>query len=74
MDVKVLIVLFITNSTSCLQGSHFLNAWLMCIPSQLSQEYLTLEEQSKIMLRALGALRILRNRQRIVPDEAGYRW
>ena len=64
----------IADSTCCRQGSHFLNTWLMSIPSQLSQDYLTLEEESKIMLRALGALRLLRNRRRIVPDEAGYRW
>ena len=57
-----------------LMGSHVLNTILMCIPSQISNPEISLEQQARYLLRALGALRILRNRQRIVPDEAGYRW
>lgn len=56
-----------------LMGSHFLGAWLMCIPSLVSQPKLSDDQQAKYLLRALGALRLLRSRQRIVPDEAAYR-
>lgn len=56
-----------------LMGSHFLGAWLMCIPSQVSQFYISEEDQTNFLLRALGALRLLRHRQRIIPDEASYR-
>ena len=56
-----------------LMGSHFLGAWLLCIPVLVSQPLLTNDQQSKYLLRALGALRNLRNKQRIVPDEAAYR-
>lgn len=56
-----------------LMGSHVLGAWLVCIPALVSQPYLSHEQQSKYLLRALGALRLLRSKQRIVPDEAAYR-
>jgi len=56
-----------------LMGSHFLNSWLMCIPSQVSQHLCSSDQQQSYILRALGALRTLRSRLRIVPDEAGYR-
>ena len=56
-----------------LMGSHFLGSWLLCIPSQVAQPYLSYEQQSVYLLRALGALRLLRSKQRIVPDEAAYR-
>jgi hypothetical protein len=46
---------------------------MMCIPSQVSQANLSQEQQSKYLLRALGALRLLRNKQRLIPDEAAYR-
>ena len=57
-----------------LMGSHVLNTMLMCVPSQISNPEISLEQQASYLLRALGALRLLRSRQRIVPDEAGYRW
>jgi dDENN domain len=56
-----------------LMGSHFLGAWLLCIPSLVSQPHLTHEHQSRYLLRAFGALRMLRTKQKIVPDEAAYR-
>ncbi|GKY97442.1 hypothetical protein MPSEU_000702700 [Mayamaea pseudoterrestris] len=56
-----------------LMGSHFLGAWLMCIPVQVSQKQLSNDQQSRFLMRALGALRLFRSRQRIVPDEAAYR-
>jgi hypothetical protein len=56
-----------------LMGSHALGAWLLCIPAQVSQPHLSHEQQSRYLLRALGALRLLRSKQRIVPDEAAYR-
>jgi len=56
-----------------LMGSHFLGTWLMCIPSQVSQAEINEEDQTRFLLRALGALRLLRHRQRIIPDEASYR-
>jgi hypothetical protein len=56
-----------------LMGSHFLGSWLLCIPAQLSQAHLSHEQQSRYLLRALGALRLVRSKQRIVPDEAAYR-
>lgn len=56
-----------------LMGSHVLGAWLMCIPSQVSQPGLSQEQQSRYLLRALGALRLIRSKQRLVPDEAAYR-
>lgn len=55
------------------QGAHFLGAWLICIPSQVSQPNLSFDQQSRYLLRALGAFRLLRNKQRIVADEAAYR-
>ena len=45
----------------------------MCIPSQVSQQLRSSDQQQSYILRALGALRTLRSRQRVVPDEAGYR-
>ncbi|KAL7544101.1 hypothetical protein ACHAXR_013579, partial [Thalassiosira sp. AJA248-18] len=54
-------------------GSQFLGAWLMCIPNQISQTNLPINKKSKILLRALGALRTLRSHRRIVADEAAYR-
>lgn len=59
--------------TVLVKGSHFLGSWLLCIPSQVSQPHLSHDQQAKYLLRALGALRLLRNKQRIVPDEAAYR-
>lgn len=56
-----------------LMGSHFLGSWLLCIPTLVSQEHLSHEQRSRYLLRALGALRLLRSKQRIVPDEAAYR-
>lgn len=54
-------------------GSQFLGAWLMCIPAQISQSNLSTDEKSKVLVRALGALRTLRSHRRIVADEAAYR-
>jgi len=54
-------------------GSHFLGAWLLAIPAQVSQKDISLEQQTRYLMRALGALRLLRSKQRIVPDEAAYR-
>ena len=56
-----------------LMGSHFLGAWLLCIPSLVSQANISHERQSMYLLRAFGALRLLRSKQKIVPDEAAYR-
>lgn len=56
-----------------LMGSHFLGAYLLCTPALVSVPFLTREQQSKYLLRALGVLRFLRTKQRIVPDEAAYR-
>ena len=56
-----------------LQGSHFLGSWLLCIPSQVSQPDLPHDQQSRYLLRALGAIRLLHHKQRIIPDEAAYR-
>eukprot|EP00934_Nitzschia_sp_Nitz4_P007696 Nitzschia sp. Nitz4//scaffold68_size99682//38550//44354//NITZ4_004562-RA/size99682-snap-gene-0.8-mRNA-1//-1//CDS//3329556587//7686//frame0 len=56
-----------------LMGSQFLGAYLLCTPALVSQPTLTHEQQSTFLLRALGALRLLRTKQRIVPDEAAYR-
>jgi hypothetical protein len=56
-----------------LMGSHFLGSWLLCIPAQMSQTHISHEQQSRYLLRALGALRLMRSKQRIVPDEAAYR-
>lgn len=56
-----------------LMGSHFLGAWLLCIPSLVSQSNISSERQSTYLLRAFGALRLLRSKQKIVPDEAAYR-
>ena len=46
----------------------------MCIPPLVSQPGISAELQSKYLLRALGAMRSLRSRQRVIPDEAAYRW
>jgi hypothetical protein len=54
-------------------GSHFLGSWLLCVPALVSQSHLTNDQQSRLLQRALGALRLLRSKQRIVPDEAAYR-
>ena len=54
-------------------GSQFFGTWLMCIPNQLSQVNVSTPEKTKILLRALGALRTLRSHRRIVADEAAYR-
>jgi DENN (AEX-3) domain/uDENN domain/dDENN domain len=56
-----------------LMGSHFLGSWLLCVPALVSQPNLSHDQQSRYLLRALGALRLLRSKQRIVPDEAAYR-
>jgi hypothetical protein len=56
-----------------LMGSHLLGSWLLCIPTLVSQDHLSHEQRSRYLLRALGALRLLRSKQRIVPDEAAYR-
>ena len=56
-----------------LMGSHFLGAWLLCIPSLVSQGSISHERQSTYLLRAFGALRLLRGKQKIIPDEAAYR-
>lgn len=56
-----------------LMGSHFLGSWLLCIPALVSQGRLSHDQQSRYLLRALGALRLMRSKQRIVPDEAAYR-
>lgn len=45
----------------------------MCIPAQVSQKGISPDNQSRYLLRALGAMRLLRNKQRIIPDEASYR-
>jgi len=45
----------------------------MCIPAQLSQSNLSVNDKSTILLRALGAFRTLRSHRRIVVDEAAYR-
>ena len=39
----------------------------------MGQPHLSHDQQSRYLLRALGALRLLRSKQRIVPDEAAYR-
>jgi len=54
-------------------GSHFLNTYAMCLPQQVSNVDVSLDLQARYLLRALGALRLLRSRHRIVLDEAGYR-
>eukprot|EP00751_Fragilariopsis_kerguelensis_P004867 CAMPEP_0170817696 /NCGR_PEP_ID=MMETSP0733-20121128/40201_1 /TAXON_ID=186038 /ORGANISM="Fragilariopsis kerguelensis, Strain L26-C5" /LENGTH=2012 /DNA_ID=CAMNT_0011177481 /DNA_START=130 /DNA_END=6168 /DNA_ORIENTATION=+ len=56
-----------------LMGSHFLGTWLLCIPKLVSQPNISHELQSKYLLRAFGALRLLRSKHKIVPDEAAYR-
>jgi hypothetical protein len=56
-----------------LMGSHFLGTWLLCIPTLVSQSNISHELQSKYLLRAFGALRLLRSKQKIIPDEAAYR-
>lgn len=56
-----------------LMGSHFLGAWLLCIPAQVAQKHVSHDQQTRYLMRALGALRLLRSKQRIVPDEAAYR-
>mmetsp|Transcript_29663 Transcript_29663/g.71384 ORF Transcript_29663/g.71384 Transcript_29663/m.71384 type:complete len:1767 (+) Transcript_29663:2-5302(+) len=56
-----------------LMGSHFLGAWLLCIPTFVAQNHISRQTQSKYLLYALGALRLLRGKRRIVPDEAAYR-
>jgi len=56
-----------------LMGSHFLGTWLLCIPSQVSQKGISADEQVHFLHRALGATRLLRNKQKIIPDEASYR-
>jgi len=45
----------------------------LCVPALVAQPNISHERQSKYLLYALGALRILRGKQRIVPDEAAYR-
>lgn len=55
------------------KGSQFFGAYILCIPSQISQPNLSVSEKSKILLRSLGALRTLRSHRRIVADEAAYR-
>jgi hypothetical protein len=46
---------------------------LLCVPALVAQPQLSHDQQFKYLLRALGALRLLRSKQRIVPDEAAYR-
>ena len=55
-----------------LMGSHFLGTWFLCVPRLVSQP-ISHELQSKYLLRAFGALRLLRSKQKIIPDEAAYR-
>ena len=74
ISCNYLMYLYCYNELTILQASHFLNAWLMCIPSQVSQRFQNSDQQNTYLLRALGALRLLRSKHRIVPDEAGYRW
>lgn len=50
-----------------------MGSWLLCIPSQLLQSHISNEQHAKILLRAFGALRLLKSRHRIIPDEASYR-
>lgn len=54
-----------------LMASHFLGAWLMCCPALIKT--LKNQNQTRSLLRALGALRVLRIQKRIIPDEAAYR-
>jgi len=56
-----------------LMGSHFLGTWLLCIPTLVSQPNISFERQSTYLLRAFGAIRLLRSKQKIIPDEAAYR-
>lgn len=56
-----------------MQGSQFFGAYILCIPTQISQSNLSVSEKSKILLRSLGVLRNLRNHRRIAGDEASYR-
>ncbi|CAJ1960049.1 unnamed protein product [Cylindrotheca closterium] len=56
-----------------LMGSHFLGAWLLCMPTFVAQNHISHQTQSKYLLYALGGLRLLRGKRRIVPDEAAYR-
>jgi len=64
ISCNYLMYLYCNNELTILQASHFLNARLMCISSQVSQQH-------NYLLRALGALKLLRSKHRIVPDEAG---
>lgn len=70
---------FLHNQRRCLwqlpklMGSHVLGSWLLCIPAYVSQKHISHDTQTKYLLRGLGALRLLRSKQRIVPDEAAYR-
>lgn len=50
-----------------------MGTWLLCVPALVAQPHLSHDQQSRYLLRALGALRLLRSKQRIVPDEAAYR-
>lgn len=43
------------------------------MPTFVAQNHISHQTQSKYLLYALGALRLLRGRRRIVPDEAAYR-
>lgn len=46
---------------------------MLCIPAFVAQNQISHQTQSKYLLYALGALRLLRGKRRIVPDEAAYR-
>lgn len=56
-----------------LLGSHLLGAWLLCVPTQVAQKSLSPDQQTCYLMRALGAMRVMRSKHRIVPDEATYR-
>ena len=56
-----------------IMGSQFLGSWLLCIPALVSTGDLSHDQQSRYLAYALGAIRILRGKHRIVPDEAAYR-
>jgi hypothetical protein len=65
--------LMLSQHTLSLKVSHVLGSYLLCVPSQVSQSHLSIETQSNFLIRAIGALRIMRHKQRVAPDEASYR-
>lgn len=56
-----------------LLAAEVLGSWLLCVPSYISFPLLSNTLQERMLLRALGAIRLLRNRHRVLPDEASYR-